>query len=146
MIPSFLELEQLIKVPTHTRGNILDIILTDKPALISDLTVSDKNLPCKSDHFSVSFNRNLKSKRIKVPKREVYNYKRADSNALNSSLNSSDWDTELQRDVQVTWCSLFTFMDQHIPIIKIGGVSQPSWFDSEKRNDYIRNIKELWIL
>ena len=130
-----LELEQLINVPTHTRGNILDLLLTDKPVLISDLAVSDKNLPCKSDHFSVSFNINSKFKRIKVPKREVYNYKRANWNALNSSLNSTDWDIELQGDVQEAWCSfkriLFTLMDQHIPKIKIGGVSQPSWFDAE---------------
>ena len=102
-----LELEQLINVPPiHVdRGNILDIILTDKPALISDFTVSDKNLPCKFDHFSVSFNINSEFKRIKVPKREVHNYKRADWNALNSSINFTDWDIELQGHVQVAWCS-----------------------------------------
>ena len=151
-----LELEQLINVPTHTRGNILDLLLTDMPVLISDLAVSDKNLPCKSDHFSVSFNIDSKFKRIKVPKREVYNYKRANWNALNSSLNSTDWDIELQGDVQEAWCSfkriLVTLMDQHIPKIKIGGVShlhglmlKPINF-VVKRNAYIKNIKELWIL
>ena len=59
----------------------------------------------------------------------------ANWNALNSSLNSTDWDIELQGDVQEAWCSfkriLFTLMDQHIPKIEIGGVSQPSWFDAE---------------
>ena len=76
--------------------------------------------------FFIFFLLNSKFKRIKVPKREVYNYKRADRNALNSSLNSPGCDIELQGEVQVAWRSfkriLFTLMDQHIPKIKIGGV------------------------
>ena len=123
------ELEQLIISPTHKRGNILDLLLTDKSNLISDIVVSDNNLPCKSDHYLISFCLNSKFKRIKVPKREVYNYKRADWAGLNNSLNSVDWDTELQGDIHYAWSSfkaiLFALMDQHIPKIKVGGVSQP---------------------
>ena len=129
------ELEQLIISPTHKRGNILDLLLTDKSNLISDIVVSDNNLPCKSDHYLISFCLNSKFKRIKVPKREVYNYKRADWAGLNNSLNSVDWDTELQGDIHYAGSSfkaiLFALMDQHIPKIKVGGVSQPSWFDAE---------------
>ena len=129
------ELEQLIKEPTHKYGNLLDLVLTDKSALISDINVSDLNKPCKSDHFCISFGLKSKFKKIKVPKREVYNYKRADWSALNSSLGSVDWDNELQGDIHVAWNSfkkiLFCHIEKHIPKIKIGGVSQPSWFDAE---------------
>ena len=76
-----------------------------------------------------------KFKRIKLPKREVYNYKRANWDALNSDLASVDWENELQGSIDVAWNSfkhiLFSLMDRHIPKIKVGGVIQPSWFDAE---------------
>ena len=136
---SNLELEQLINVPTHSRGNILDLLLTDKPSFISGIKISDISLPCKSDHFCVSFQIKCKFKRLKIPKREVYNYKKADWAAINSGLNSIDWENEfIHGDIHENWChfkdSLLSLMDQHIPKIKIGGVSQPFWFDAETHN------------
>ena len=129
------ELEQLINTPTHKHGNILDLLLTDKSALISDISVSDINMPCKSDHYSISFTIKSNFKRLKIPKREVYNFKRANWTALKSDLNSINWNDELDNDVEIAWANfktiLFNLMDQHIPKIKIGGLNQPSWFDAE---------------
>ena len=128
-------LEQLINEPTHKLGNTLDLVLTDKSGLIANRSVSDCKLPCKSDHFCVSFSIQCSFKRIKIPKREVYNYKRANWEALNFDLNSVDWDSQLQGNIYEAWHSfketLFTLMDKHIPKIKIGGFCQPSWFDAE---------------
>ena len=128
-------LAQLINVPTHKLGNTLDLVLTDKPGLISDVLISDFKKPCQSDHFCVSFSLSCSIKRIKYPKREVYNYKRANWEALNSDLNSVDWDSVLQGDIHLAWQSfkkiLLSIMDKHIPKIKIGGFCQPSWFDAE---------------
>ena len=128
-------LEQLIHVPTHKLGNTLDLVLTDKPGLVSNKIVTEDKVPCQSDHFCVSFSINCSVKRIKLPKREVYNYKRANWDALNFDLNSVDWDTKLQGDIHQSWLSfkyvIFDLMDQHIPKIKIGGFCQPSWFDAE---------------
>ena len=129
------ELEQLITGPTHEKGNILDLLLADKPALISDVDVSDSNLPCKSDHFCLSFSLKSKFKRLKLPKREIYNYKRANWNGLNSDLNSVDWNSVLDDDIELAWLSfkstLFGLMDKHIPKIKVGGSTQSPWFDAE---------------
>ena len=128
-------LEQLINVPTHKLGKMLDLVLTDKPGLISNLSVSDFELPCYSDHFCVSFSINCSFKRIKLPKREVYNYKRANWEALNQDLNCIDWDSKFQGDIHEDWQifkrTLFDLMDLHIPKVKIGGICQPSWFDAE---------------
>ena len=44
-------IEQLITSPTHTGGNILDLILTDKAQLICSIKISQHNVPYKSDHF-----------------------------------------------------------------------------------------------
>ena len=132
---SNLELDQLVSVPTHTKGNTLDLLLTDKPALISDVSVSGSDLPCKSDHFCLNFRLKSKFKRLKLQKREVYNFKRANWDGLNSDLKSINWDSELNGDIDMAWFSfkqtLFNLMDKHIPKIKVGGVPQPSWFDAQ---------------
>ena len=73
-------LEQLINVPTHKLGNTLDLVLTDKRGLISDLLIPDFKKPCQSDHFCVCLiSCSLKSisfsfKKIKYPKPEVLVY------------------------------------------------------------------------
>ena len=113
---------------------MLDLLLTDKPALITGIDVSSSNLPCKSDHFCLNFSLNSKFKRLKLPKREIYNYKRANWDSINSDLNSVDWSSALDGDVELAWLRfkdiLFGFMDKHIPKIKIGGSTQPPWFDA----------------
>ena len=48
-------IEQLITSPTHTEGNILDLVLTDKLHFISDIQISELDTSCKSDHFALSF-------------------------------------------------------------------------------------------
>ena len=129
------ELEQLINCPTHLKGNILDLLLTDKPALMSDITVSDTHIPCKSDHYCLSFSINSKLKRLKLPKREVFNYKRANWEGLNYDLDSVDWNSMLNGDTDTAWVSfkqkLFGLMDKNIPKVKVGGLTQPPWFDAE---------------
>ena len=128
-------LEQLVNCPTHTRGNLLDVVLTDKSQLISGLNVSDIKKPCKSDHYTVNFRLKTKVKRIKLVKRDAYNYNRADWGALNSSLGDVDWEQELVGGVENSWSTfkniLFSKLDDHVPKIKIGGKIQPPWFDAE---------------
>ena len=66
---------------------------------------------------------------------KVYNYKRANWEALNDDLNCVDWNSKLNGDVHEDWQSfkniLYELMDLHIPKVKIGGICQPSWFDAE---------------
>ena len=129
------ELQQVILEPTHKFGNILDLLLADNSSFIADIKVSDTVLPCQSGHFCLSFAIKSKFKRLKIPKREVYNYKHADWAAINNGLNTVDWATELNnKDINDSWLCfrniLFNLIYQHIPKIKIGGSSQPIWFDA----------------
>jgi len=87
-----LSLKQLVTVPTHIKGNILDNILTDKPDLISNLFVDDMHSPCGSDHYPIFFKLKLNASRKKPCKRKIYNFKRADWPKLNDELSSKDWD------------------------------------------------------
>ena len=131
-------IEQLITIPTHTGGNILDLVLTDKPDLISNIQVSEHNTPCKSDHFAVSFTLKSKAKRIKSQKRESLNFKRANWEALNADFTNTDWQAELNGDMETSWNRFKEILEhatnEHIPKIKIGGRAQPPWFDAESHH------------
>lgn len=69
-IDTFIDMgfEQVINVPTHTKGNVLDLVLCNKPELLSNIAVSKENLIChttQEDHFVINFDINLKSTRKK---------------------------------------------------------------------------------
>ena len=48
-------LTQMISQPTHYLGNVLDILLTDKPSIISNLNIGGHKEVVSSDHYPISF-------------------------------------------------------------------------------------------
>ena len=75
---SLITIDQLINEPTHKLGNTLHLLLTDDPRLISNVNVNDCWSLCKSDHFPITFNVNLRAKKIQHSyNRKVYNCKHA---------------------------------------------------------------------
>ena len=51
-----LNLSQEVASPTHTKGNISDLVLTNNPSLISNVSISPQSTSYfQSDHFIVSF-------------------------------------------------------------------------------------------
>ena len=131
-----LSLKQLVTVPTHIKGNILDYILTDKLDLVNDINVDNMHNPCGSDHFPIFFKLRLNAKRKKPCKRKIYNLKRADWAKLNTEISSKDWDLILRnRTATESWQifkqNLFSACDRYIPKIVIADEFQPPWFDSE---------------
>ena len=136
-INSFAEngLEQCITESTHRAGNILDLLLSTSINSIINLKVNDTPL-CKSDHFSITFEVELKVKRRKPIKRKCFNFKKADWENLNTNLASIDWYSLLDsRDPNESW-KIFTsvvhhHLNENIPTITIKGEFNPPWFDSE---------------
>ena len=134
-----LGLDQLITEPTHIKGNTLDLLLTDNPRLISNVKVNDGWQLTKSDHFPIKFDVNLRAKKRVQEKRDIYNYKHADWDKINTELSQINWEHHLScNDVEVGWANfksiLFSITDRHIPKIKLKNVDQPPWFDSETFN------------
>ena len=86
-------LTQLIKQPTHYLGNLLDILLTDKPNIISNLNIGDHKEDVSLDHFPISFNVLAPSvaKKVKQKKRKIYNFKKA----INEQFAKTDWNSIL---------------------------------------------------
>ncbi len=134
---SNLGFEQVIQHPTHIKGNILDLLLTDNPSFLGNVKVNNGWHLSKSDHFPITFNVKFRVARNKTVRREIYNFKRADWNAINNELRHLNWNRLLlfNDDIEFSWsrfkAGLFSVTDKHIPKIKIGNSDQPPWFDSE---------------
>ena len=82
---------QLVENSTHKSGNTLDLIFTNIPNQIGNLKILDQNEFCLSDHFGMSFDINIDIKLKKLPKRKIYNYRKADWIGLNRVLGEVDW-------------------------------------------------------
>ena len=74
---SELGLHQCVVEPTHVKGKILDILLTNYSSLVTDVKVNKLESICKSDHYPVSFKVNVSTKDKKQIKRNIYNFKKA---------------------------------------------------------------------
>ena len=132
-----LDLKQLIREPTHTRGNLLDIFLTNYVQGIQNLKVLSEHEICKSDHFPVTFDILEKAKRKKSQKRKILNYKKASWGPLNNELTSQNW-TSMLADidhVETSWkafeAKLNELSQKYIPTITVKSDYKPPWFDAE---------------
>ena len=131
-----LDLKQLIQQPTHNKGKILDLVLTTHPQNISNINVLDENLSIKSDHFAISFQISEKIKKNKKRKRKIYNYTKANWNALNLSINSFNWNSifirnDVEKSLKFFEDKLNKLCKEHIPMITITDNKQPTWYDAE---------------
>ena len=145
-----LGLSQLINKPTHSRGNILDILLTNNPHIITNLNIHENEI-IKSDHFAISCNINIKPKRTKNTKRKVYNYKKANWHNINDELRHINWNSVLGFcEISTAWTrfksTLFNICDKHIPKINISSKGNAPWFDSEvfKMCEKKQNLHKLY--
>ena len=129
-------LTQCVTAPTHTKGKILSILLTNYSSLVDNLHVKEQDSICKSDHYPIVFDLKTKIKRKKPNKRKIFNFKRAKWDALNNDLSGVNWSAILDcTEPDIAWqkfkSKLFYFVNKHIPTITIKSEFQPPWFDSE---------------
>ena len=131
-----LNFDQLIQGPTHIKGKTLDVLLTSCPELISDISIKEENVFCKSDHFAIEFSLNVKINRKKSAKRKIFNFKKANWDKLNDNLRHINWNHLLKYcDAETAWHrfknKLLDLCKTHIPTITIKSEFQPPWFDSD---------------
>ncbi len=85
-------LQQFVKNSTHTAGNILDLVFTSEPALISELCV-DESLGI-SDHYAVLFSINLWSNESANEKSLRFrNFEKANYTEISKCLLSTNWES-----------------------------------------------------
>ena len=64
-------LKQLVNVQTHNKGGTLDLIISSKPSMISDIDVVPNLLP--SDHFPLCFS--VQAKPETYSDKETYSFR-----------------------------------------------------------------------
>ena len=131
-----LSLGQMIEHPTHIKGNILDVLVTDCPQRVSNLEVLTNIQICSSDHFPIEFKVSLNAPRKKPIKRSIYNFKKANWEAINSDFSTTNWYHVLNSDdIETAWnkfkTKFFEICNKHIPKIKISNEFKPPWYDSD---------------
>ena len=143
-VDSFIDLglTQCVNQPTHRRGNLLDIVLTNAESSVRNLKILDENSVCRSDHFPLEFNIGLRVGRTKAVKRVCYNFKTANWDGLNYDLCHTNWDAMLNsEEPDLAWLGfktrLFQLADVHIRKATVKSDGQDPWFDSE--------CHDLWL-
>ena len=127
--------EQLIHEATHKNGNILDLLLTNQPGLVSNINIQPNGI-CVSDNISVYFTLNKNVPRKKPTIRKLYNFKKANLANLNHMLRKVKWSRLFYgNDINSAWNLFKSKLDQfirvNIPTISIKSKYRPPWFDSE---------------
>ena len=129
-----LGLVQCITSPTHNKGKILDILLTNSENHLSNISIISDQQFCKSDHFGISFDVKFKIERKRPIKIKSFNFKRANWDILNEELKSINWVSVLDSlEPDIAWLrfkdTLNYYLDLYIPKITMGINSKPPWFD-----------------
>ena len=127
------KLTQLVESPTHTKGNILDIVLT-KTNIVHDVYVDMSDYSITSDHHIVTFKMDLSVQRYrKHTSRYVFDYKNADMNNFLSYMLDCDFSGCLQSDnIEFIWSyiksCIYTAMNMYIPRVRRRWHKFPCWF------------------
>ena len=144
-----LGLTQIISEPTHKCGNILDLLLTDSPLLVTNQKIHSPGTFIKYDHSPISFSLSSLVARRKAVTRKIFNFKKAIWKTLNNDLKRVDWHYLLSSEEAHTGWEIFKnkfliLCDKHIPKITIKESFHPPWYDSEvfKRNKKKENFRK----
>jgi hypothetical protein len=111
----------------------LDVLLSNQSLLVNDVKVINHSHICNSDHFSIHFKVNEKTKNKIIPKRKVYI---ANWIQLNRDLKEVPWRAKTDStDPELAWRKfknvLFALVNKYIPTIFINDNFSAPWFDAE---------------
>ena len=133
-------LTQLISAPTHIKGNILDLVITNKPSAVSSISVTECNRTLISDHHLIQFNLHLKFPKHQIsPPHFTFNYAKADYQSMLSYLLNADFSRCFQsQDVHTAWAiiknHIYRAHELFIPKVKIRKRKYPKWYSPRIRH------------
>ena len=117
-------------------NSILDLVLSTTPEDVINLScLEPSTMNLSSDHKLLFFDLKLCIKHLGHDSRKVYDFSRADWNALLNSLNNADLCPLTQNDVNddwLRWKSLFLdAVTKYIPQRLLKRRNSPPWIDKE---------------
>ncbi len=140
---------QLVEDPTHSKGNILDIVLTNSPEVISNLIVQPLSyLPClSSDHHPITFQISCSVTTPSENPTPTYNYRKANYSSMNDFITSHDFSLIYEStDVDCFWLHLKSIIKEAIlkfvPKFYHPSERSPVWYNGGIRHK-LNRIKSL---
>ena len=140
-------LEQIINFPTHVKGNILDICLTDRPDRV--ISCEDIGNLANSDHsvirleidFCPKFNKSVQ---------KVRDWRRGDNEGLTAHLSGIDFESLFQdKDVNGAWEALKEVteaaLNRYIPLVDRRKLGDPPWMTRSVKR-LVRKKRRKWKL
>ena len=139
-----LNLTQLISQPTHTAGNILDVVFTSFD--INNIPNVISSLPCNlcSDHYLITFTIPTSMTKPKSSNSGwVYDYSKADWEGVFSFIDNYNFDLYLQSsDIELLWAELrqvlLNAVESFIPKVYQRKHQRPKWFTSQVQHELNR--------
>jgi len=144
-----LNLQQLVEEPTHIAGNILDLVLTNVPEKVSNLTVNTKSpYPIPSDHFIITFDYLTHPNGVdNPPPSNIYNFFKGNYDDICDFIYNTDFTPfYTSEDIEFLWYYLSNIIrsaiEQLIPTVTVNESNQPPWFNSNIRH-HIKCLRTL---
>jgi len=124
---------QLVSFPTHTKGNVLDLVLTNCPERI--VSVEDIGRLGRSDHVIMEIVGMVGASKSQEDKRTL-NWKKADWDTMREELRLTNWRKEIaSRSVHESWDlltgKLTGMVERNVPLCKQRSRQRPVWLTDE---------------
>ena len=129
---------QLVTCPTHASGNTLDLVVTNIPEAVCDLSVSRDLCPGISDHYFIHFYITIsKPVSIKNKCKVCFCYDRVDTDGLYLHLSLYSAPPILTTNIDNVWFSLAQTMlesrDLFVSKVRLPTTPSPRWYNYEIR-------------
>ena len=123
---------QYVDFPTHSRNNILDLVLSNDESILS---VDNLGPLGNSDHVMLLVVTNHEVKH-ETTTNVRYNWRKADYDAMKSEINVIKWDDKLTGDIEHNWNEFKKLINEsiekHVPKVTThNDSSKPMWFNGQ---------------
>ena len=133
----------MVTEPTHNKGNLLDVVLTNAPELTDKACVTP-SLPydLSSDHYMVKFCINIypgTKTAVQHKLSNIHNLTKADWNGMLDFLSTHDFTSYFEMcDIESLWSYLkqiiFEAIHLFTPRVSSRSYERPKWFTSDLRH------------
>ena len=135
----------MVSFPTHNKGNILDLVLTDGPDSV--YSVASHGRLGRSDHDMILIKLDVGAQQKKRPEL-TKNWRRADWSSMKEEMGQHDWQAEMDElRTEDAWKLFKTTVDalveRHVPLRVIRTNGRPPWLSVSLLQE-IRHKRRLW--
>jgi hypothetical protein len=138
-------MSQLVDFPTHTKGIILDLVLTNIPERVEEIYEAVRL--GKSDHIMMALKISVEGGKDEKPP-QGKDWRKADWEAMKTELANRDWLYRLRRaDAAAVWNILrdkiTDLVQRFVPERRMRNQNRPAWLTQNILRE-IRKKKRLW--